>query len=136
MKNQFEPGRSGNPDGRPPTAEERIAFLRLRLTPRAADLFNGLVRKIGRSRLDVVTEMHALTVAELRAGCEALRLQMKTTEPSAELINSITRLQSTADRAERALWKAVPPKTEIHVPLREKLRRAKAKQGGQHGGEA
>ena len=50
---------------------------------------------------------HVLEVAELQAGCEALRLQMNTAEPNAELVNSVTRLQSTLARAERALFKVV-----------------------------
>jgi hypothetical protein len=138
MTNQFEPGSSGNPGGRPPEIRERTAFIRGHLSDRAMDLFNRLTRKIGRGRLDIHTEMHAIKVAELQAGCEALRLMMKTTEPSAELINSITRLESTTARAERALFKAVPPKAEVHVPLREKLARAAARQvrRGDHHGEA
>lgn len=128
MKNQFKPGASGNPEGRPPTTAERVAFVAGRLTPRARDLFNGLVRKIGRGRIDIITEAHCLKVAELQAGCEALRLKMQTAEPDASLVNSITRLESTAARAERALFQAVPPKAKIHVPLREKLMREQARQ--------
>jgi hypothetical protein len=51
-------------------------------------------------------------VAELQAGCETLRLKMKTEQPTPALINSITRLESTAARAERALFKIAPPKTD------------------------
>jgi hypothetical protein len=136
MTNQFEPGSSGNPDGRPPEIRERSAFIKGRLSVRAMDLFNGLVRKIGRGRLDIHTEMHAVKVAELQAGCEALRLMMKTAEPSAELINSITRLESTAARAERALFKAVPPKAEAPVTLREQFERAAKKQARREAKEA
>jgi hypothetical protein len=133
MTNQFQPGNSGNPRGRPATNAERVAFLKERLTPRAQHLFAGLVRKIGRGRLDIIVEMHALKVAELQAGCEALRLQMNGAQPSPELINSITRLESTAARAERSLWKTVPAKADVFVPLRERLAKEAAKRGGKHG---
>jgi hypothetical protein len=51
----------------------RAAFLKRRLTPRAPDLFQGLVRKIGRDRVDITIEPHCLKLAELQAGCETLR---------------------------------------------------------------
>ena len=107
----------------------RVAYLKKRLTPRSRDLFNGLVRKIGRDRIDIIIELHCLKVAELQAGCETLRLKMATAEPDAALINSITRLESTAARAERALFKAVPPKTEVHIPLREQIIRKRQTTG-------
>jgi hypothetical protein len=110
--------------------QRRVAYLRKRLTPRARDLFNGLLRKIGRDRVDIIIESHALKVAELQAGCEVLRLKMKTAEPTDALINSITRLESTAARAERGLFKAVPPKAEVHIPMRERLVMQRAKSQG------
>jgi hypothetical protein len=113
----------------------RNSYLKDRLSDRARDLFRGLVRKIGRDRVDIVVEAHILEVAELKAACEALRLQMTTEVPTAALINSVTRLASTTARAERALFKAVPPKKDVPVTLRERLARAAAKRGGQNGEE-
>jgi hypothetical protein len=130
MKTQFKPGESGNPKGRPPTTTEREAFLKDRLTPRTRILFNGFLRKIGRDRIDVTVEADCLRVAELQVGCEILRLKMQTEQPTPALVNSITRLESTSARAERALFKVVPPKAEVHVPLREKLLKQRAKSQG------
>jgi hypothetical protein len=110
----------------------RVAFLKKRLTPRSRELFNGLVRRIGRGRIDIIVEAHCLKVAELQAGCEDLRLRMATAEPDAVLVNSITRLESTTARAERALFKAVPPKTAVHIPLREQIIRKRQKPGKPH----
>jgi chlorite dismutase len=132
MKTQFKPGSSGNPEGRPPTTEERVALLKERLTPRAEIIFNGYIRAIGRARVDVIVEVHALKVAELQAGCETLRLKMKDAEPSETLINSITRLESTAARAERALFKAVPPKAEVQISYAERLAKKLAKEKRRH----
>jgi hypothetical protein len=89
----------------------RAAFLKKRLTPCARDLFQGLVRQIGRDRVDITIEAHCLKVAELMAACEALRAKT-TEEPTPALVNSVTRLESTAARAGRALAKLAPPKSE------------------------
>jgi hypothetical protein len=107
------PGYATDSDGSKRQRRRRREFIRKRLSPRARDVFQGLVRQIGRDRVNIVVETHALRVAELTTAAETLREQLlATTEaPSASLINSITRLESTAARAERALFKLAPPKT-------------------------
>jgi hypothetical protein len=103
-------------------ARRRAEYLRKRLTGRARSLFNGLVRQIGRDRVDIVVETHALRVAELTAAAETLRAQLATTAaPTPALVNSVTRLESTAARAERALAKIAPAKTARVPTLEEYL---------------
>jgi hypothetical protein len=72
-----------------------------------------------------VTEADALEIAELTVGCENLRAELdaakldgKSLKDKANLINSITRLQSTTARAKRALLRGVPDAAEADA-LRE-----------------
>ena len=92
--------------------QRRSAFLRKRLTPRARDLFPGLVRRIGRDRVDIGSKPTPSRWPSCWPPARCLRLKLKTEEPTPALINSITRLESTAARAERALDKLAPAKTE------------------------
>jgi hypothetical protein len=109
-------------DERSREEKRRSAFLKQRLTPRARVLFRGLITRIGRDQVDITVEGHVLRVAELTAACEALRLDLsKGAQPTPALINSVTRLESTAARAERALFKIAPDKAERAPTLEEYL---------------
>lgn len=80
---------------------------------RVQTLYRALLASHGTGPSRTVVEAQCLKVAELVAGAEALRAALLASEsPSAALINSVTRLKSTAARAERALDKLAPPKTD------------------------
>jgi hypothetical protein len=57
---------------------------------------------------DIVTQSHCLRVAELIAIAEELRAEASGEELRPDMINAITRIESTASRAERALFKDAP----------------------------
>jgi hypothetical protein len=113
---------------RPNLERRRAAFHRKRLSPpdrrRARDLFLAFMARIEPARRDTVVEADALEVAELTVGCETIRADLDaiklqgltadaltgTLKHKANLVNAVTRLQSTKDRARRALLKSVPGK--------------------------
>jgi hypothetical protein len=107
---------------------------------RVRDLFRALIDRLGSGPHDAQTEADALEIAELTVLCEDIRTELaertaadaKATqaEPAdakatqaervkaradadkarANLVNAVTRLQSTKDRARRGLLKGVPAK--------------------------
>jgi lipase chaperone LimK len=83
---------------------------------RIRDLYRALISRLG-DNPDVVaqadvSEIAELTVAceDLRAGLDAVQLEGQQLKDKANLVNAITRLQSTKERAKRALFKSVPAK--------------------------
>ena len=74
---------------------------------RVRDLFQGFMARVG-TEADIVTQAHCLQVAELMAIAEELRAKAKGEELRPDMVNAITRAESTAARAERALFKDVP----------------------------
>lgn len=95
---------------RPNHERRRAAFLKDRLSPRTRDLFLDLMSRHGPGSLWV--ESQCLKLAELTASAENLRARLATEEPSPALINSVTRLESTARRAAVDLAKLSPPKAD------------------------
>lgn len=101
---------------RPNLERRRAAFLRKRLSPpdrhRARDLFSDLLTRLGPGPHDAVTEAEALEIAELTVSCEDLRddLAKVDLKGKANLVNAITRLQSTTNRAKRNLLKRASAK--------------------------
>jgi uncharacterized membrane protein YccC len=106
---------------------------------RVRDLFRALIERLGSGLHDAQTEADALEIAELTVACEEIRTELaertaadakaqaepadaKATQAErvkaradadkarANLVNAVTRLQSTKDRARRGLLKGVPPK--------------------------
>lgn len=74
---------------------------------RIRDLFRGFLARLG-TDADVITQSHCLRVAELIAIAEELRTRATGEELRPDLINAITRIESTAARAERTLLKGAP----------------------------
>jgi hypothetical protein len=66
---------------------------------RVRDLFRGLLARLGPGPHDVVVESHALRCAELVAIAEDLRARLASQEPRPDMINAVTRIESTARRA-------------------------------------
>jgi hypothetical protein len=84
---------------------------------RIRDLFKGLLARVGAGPHDVVTEAHALRVAELVVACEDIRAGLAGKVLDVGQVNAITRLESTAARAERAFLKAAPVDTTATAEL-------------------
>ena len=87
---------------------------------RVRDLFEGFLARVG-TDADIVTKAHCLRVAELIAIAEETRAMTTGTELKPDMINAVTRIESTAARAERALLKAVPAKPKGSEALAEYL---------------
>lgn len=73
---------------------------------RVRDLYRAHLARFGDGPHDPVTEAHALRAAELAVLCEDMRAKALAGEPIDP--NDITRLESTANRAEKALLKTGP----------------------------
>ena len=74
---------------------------------RVRDLFEGYLARLG-ADADIVTKAHCLRVAELIAIAEETRAKTSGAELKPDWLNAVTRIESTAARAERALFKDVP----------------------------
>jgi hypothetical protein len=109
-----DPALHQNADERSREDRRRRAFLRKRLAAsRVRDLFVGLMRQIDPAGLTPKIEADALRVAELTVAAENLReTLLATAEADAALINSVTRLESTARRASIDLGKVAPLKAD------------------------
>ena len=77
---------------------------------RVRSLFVALLGRLGPGPHDVVTEARALRTAELFAVCEGLRVKALAGE--LDDVNELTRAESTASRAERALLEGIEPEKE------------------------
>lgn len=84
---------------------------------RVRDLFQGFLARVG-TDADIVTKAHCLQVAELIAIAEELRDKATGNELLPAMVNAVTRAESTAARAERALFKDAPSAAEADA-LRE-----------------
>jgi len=79
---------------------------------RVRDLFQGFLARVGIDA-DIVTKSHCLRVSELIAIAEELRAKASGEELRPDMINAVTRIESTAARAERALLKDAPSAAEV-----------------------
>jgi hypothetical protein len=86
---------------------------------RVRDLYRAHLAQIGKGPFDPLTEARALRAAELEVICEDLRAKALAGEPFDP--NAITRLESTANRAERSLIDAAPADTTADNELQEIL---------------
>ncbi|MGA2254420.1 MAG: hypothetical protein ABSG53_07150 [Thermoguttaceae bacterium] len=82
---------------------------------RIRDLYRDLLIRLGDGPHDAITQADALEVAELTVACEDIRTELAGGEAGdvkarANLVNAVTRLQSTKDRARRGLLKGAPAK--------------------------
>jgi hypothetical protein len=101
---------------------------------RVRDLFRALIDRLGSGPHDAQTEADALEIAELTVLCEDIRTELAertaadakvadagtqaehvkaradADKARANLVNAVTRLQSTKDRARRGLLKGAPAK--------------------------
>jgi hypothetical protein len=89
-------------------------------TRRVRDLYTAFLARLGAGPHDEITQAGALRWAELTAICEVLRARALAGENIDS--NSITRLESTAARAERALVKGAEAAASDSDPYLEFLR--------------
>lgn len=126
------PQTSRKPDDRSREDKRRAAFIRGRLSPRVRDVFTDLLK--GKGDAGAYVELQALKVAELTVRAEELRAKLAAMLAANEtagdvrhlaaLINSVTRLESTARRAAADLAKIGPAK-----PIPKLLQHLYQKQG-------
>ncbi len=117
---------------KPRQSRRRAAFIRKRVTPRVRDLFDDLMA--GRTNAGgAYLESQVLKVVELTVAAESLRAELDAmlagakgkpladaeVKSLAALINSVTRLESTARRASADLGKVAPAEDD---PYSEFLR--------------
>ncbi len=105
-------------------ARRRAAYLKYRLSPRARDLFDDLIRQRGPGPHGTFVEAMCLRTAELLASAERVREELNVAEsPTAAQITAVVRIEGVARRAIGDLAKAAPPQSAEDTELDTILRR-------------
>jgi hypothetical protein len=109
-------------------ARRRAAYLKYRLSPRARDLFDDLIRQRGAGPHGAYLESQCLRVAELTATAETLRAELDKRKdggeaPTAAQITAVVRIEGVARRAAADLLKMAPAKSEDDVEYADLIRR-------------
>jgi hypothetical protein len=105
-------------------ARRRAAYLKYRLSARARDLFDDLIRQRGPGPHGTYVEAMCLRTAELLASAERVRGELNEAEkPTAAQITAVVRIEGVARRAVADLTKLAPPKSDEDNEYAELLRR-------------